>query len=515
MINKKGAKLALAVLLCLVIIINLFTVMLSTLGLRNQLKWVPCAFLTIETGSMEPVLSPGDLIFVWETPFSKLQVGDIITFHRGTEFVTHSIVDTRGSCLITKGLQNNLEDEPVTPADYCARLVLTVPGAGFLLGVMTSPITAILCITLVLLLFYGLPALKKHFSEAASGSVKKPLRALGALALASVFAVNPYMTAAKYTARINEYASLAAGASYFSSGFLSESGRSYVVHGWEGKEYSIALNIRNYENALLFNRPGVDIIYGLRVEKLCDDGEVAASRYDVTVAPAGAATATPFDGSFSGQGTPYIISGSNAGGSSDEFSVSIDAADGNLQEGERVHFKIYAQTDPAGGFYRELSGEFTFVVSAVSQFLAPPQIQSDANSLLVSYSVKTNFSNAGGSAVKNVCIHWDPAKYYINEYEPTAFNIIWGNGGIYDADLGTIIIGLQPYSSVNLQFFKNDISVTVAEGDFTATVIEEEEEGGSSGGAGDPDQGDDPGGATDPDAGNLPEEGDPDEGGEG
>ncbi|HLE96331.1 MAG TPA: signal peptidase I, partial [Candidatus Thermoplasmatota archaeon] len=53
------------------------------------------AFVVL-SGSMEPVLAPGDLIFIEEVPGDSLRVGDIATFKpdpRGDVLVTHRVIE--------------------------------------------------------------------------------------------------------------------------------------------------------------------------------------------------------------------------------------------------------------------------------------------------------------------------------------------------------------------------------------------------------------------------------------
>ena len=76
---KKTGKTVLILILAVIIAVNLLTIAFSCAGLRRQLKWMPCALLSVSTGSMEPAIHQGSLILVYETPYDELKTGDIIT----------------------------------------------------------------------------------------------------------------------------------------------------------------------------------------------------------------------------------------------------------------------------------------------------------------------------------------------------------------------------------------------------------------------------------------------------
>ena len=72
---------------------------------------------TVITGSMEPELSVGDMLYVKPVDPSTIKVGDDITFVLNEDLVvaTHRVVriDAEKSHFYTKGLANEIEDAPV------------------------------------------------------------------------------------------------------------------------------------------------------------------------------------------------------------------------------------------------------------------------------------------------------------------------------------------------------------------------------------------------------------------
>jgi signal peptidase I len=74
-------------------------------------------FATIDTGSMRPILEPGDVAIMRPEPLSQLRVGQIVAFHppgEPTVTVIHRVVTIdrhgRGAVIQTKGDANDAID---------------------------------------------------------------------------------------------------------------------------------------------------------------------------------------------------------------------------------------------------------------------------------------------------------------------------------------------------------------------------------------------------------------------
>lgn len=99
------------------------------------LPWHP---LAVATGSMEPLIQPGDMAILADVQPEELTEGDVIQFRRENYMVLHRIVEVRedadgATFYITKGDANNAPDEqPVDPEQVTGRLVGKVPGVGWL-----------------------------------------------------------------------------------------------------------------------------------------------------------------------------------------------------------------------------------------------------------------------------------------------------------------------------------------------------------------------------------------------
>lgn len=81
-------------------------------------------YYSVATGSMKPVISPNDLIFVKIT--KNVSKGDIITFKDSASIVTHRLIDINNNKYITKGDANNTSDTGISKSDIIGKVVYVI-----------------------------------------------------------------------------------------------------------------------------------------------------------------------------------------------------------------------------------------------------------------------------------------------------------------------------------------------------------------------------------------------------
>jgi signal peptidase len=99
------------------------------------------------SGSMEPAMSPGDVVLVAETAPAAVAVGDVVTFTREDQDVptTHRVVDVTQRedgtrVFTTKGDANEDADAgAVLPAQLVGEVVLVVPLVGYVVQFANTP----------------------------------------------------------------------------------------------------------------------------------------------------------------------------------------------------------------------------------------------------------------------------------------------------------------------------------------------------------------------------------------
>nr|WP_072854307.1 signal peptidase I [Lactonifactor longoviformis] len=144
-----------------VIIINLILIVSS----YTNPEEIPGVFgvkpAVVLSGSMEPTIQAGDLIFIRETDPNKLQKDDVICYLSSGKAITHRIADiTTGEDgrlqFITRGDANNAEDQLPVTADQVQGIWKggRIGGLGNFILFMQSTTGMILFIVCPLLLFF-------------------------------------------------------------------------------------------------------------------------------------------------------------------------------------------------------------------------------------------------------------------------------------------------------------------------------------------------------------------------
>lgn len=112
-------------------------------------------FLSVQSGSMVPAYSKGDLVIVNNAPDQSYKVGDVITFinpNNKQQTVTHRIAKTLPSDgmlpvrFVTKGDANAAADMPVYGKDIVGKVSFALPYLGFGFDFVRQPLGLILLI---------------------------------------------------------------------------------------------------------------------------------------------------------------------------------------------------------------------------------------------------------------------------------------------------------------------------------------------------------------------------------
>lgn len=165
-------------------------IMLLTVGAYLNLP-LPLKPLVVQSGSMEPAIRTGSLVFVTKIPANAIGVdyveNDIITFRSGQELVSHRIVNVfhrvDGKYFQVKGDANNTVDSGlVSERDVVGKVNFTIPYVGRFVNFVKQPLGFILLVTIPVLFVIISEALviveeirKKGSSKASKFDFIKPL----------------------------------------------------------------------------------------------------------------------------------------------------------------------------------------------------------------------------------------------------------------------------------------------------------------------------------------------------
>lgn len=152
--NKSPAKtllrITLLALAALVIGLNVYGINASRLAGDSLPMPLGFGAAVVMSGSMEPELSVGDLLFVVRR--ESYGVRDVVVYQDGRTAVTHRIVSVSEDEVITRGDANNINDDPITPEQIKGEVVLALPLAGYAVNAVRSPIGTVCILALAVIL---------------------------------------------------------------------------------------------------------------------------------------------------------------------------------------------------------------------------------------------------------------------------------------------------------------------------------------------------------------------------
>ena len=133
-------------ILAVTLIMCVFLMLPSFLGIKTYL---------VASGSMEPTIPVGSMIYAKEVNPVNLEVDDIIVFLKKEADnvpITHRVVsnDKDAKTIITKGVNNaNADPNPIQYNNVIGRVIWHTPGLGILTGPLSKPIGKMVMILIV------------------------------------------------------------------------------------------------------------------------------------------------------------------------------------------------------------------------------------------------------------------------------------------------------------------------------------------------------------------------------
>lgn len=155
----KSKKLSLSTLsfYILIIIVIVMTGNLVSQRYDKAYNIIKFRSYTVLSGSMEPTFYAGDLVIVAKVNTKNLEVGDIVTFYKDNDIITHRIEQFNELGYITKGDNNNtIDSETVLPNDIIGKVIFSIPKAGYVIQFLSkSWVVAIELILLGVLIIFS------------------------------------------------------------------------------------------------------------------------------------------------------------------------------------------------------------------------------------------------------------------------------------------------------------------------------------------------------------------------
>ena len=176
---KNIAKIIVNILMTIVFIILVLIIIAKVSMLINNKSYFEAfgySFFNVATGSMEPAISQNDIIVVEKT--DDYEVGDIVTFEKDGNFITHRIVLITEDLITTKGDANNTSDVSIKRDLIIGKVTKVYSSAGIWQKIFTTPqIIVAIFITLILFDFaFSYKGNKKIEEEVTEEEPKKVVK---------------------------------------------------------------------------------------------------------------------------------------------------------------------------------------------------------------------------------------------------------------------------------------------------------------------------------------------------
>lgn len=159
---KKICNILNGILLIILMVLACLLVVPNFIGFKS---------FAVISGSMEPNIHVGSIVYAKPVDFNELKVGDVISYKiNDSTMVTHRInsIDDKSSSFITKGDANdNVDGSPVPYSNVVGKVNFTVPLLGYISINMKTPLgIAMLCgVVAIIIILNFLPEVLEHEKE--------------------------------------------------------------------------------------------------------------------------------------------------------------------------------------------------------------------------------------------------------------------------------------------------------------------------------------------------------------
>lgn len=134
----------LIVLFAIFLLVSMYTVVqVKVLG-NEYSNFFGYSLFEVQTGSMHGTIEAGDWIIVRTS--RDVNIGDIVTYKHGNDFITHRIIESYKGTYVTKGDANNTKDDPIDQSQIVGRVAKVLPGFGILRKTIFNPFVILLLI---------------------------------------------------------------------------------------------------------------------------------------------------------------------------------------------------------------------------------------------------------------------------------------------------------------------------------------------------------------------------------
>lgn len=141
-------------IIAIILIYNIILIMISSANKISIINIFGYKSYIIKTNSMEPTIKVNDVLITKKVKKENIKTGDVITFIKNDEVITHRITQiSENGEYTTKGDNNNIEDTfKVNYENIEGKYIMTIPLLGKIVEILDNKIV-FLIITLIILIF--------------------------------------------------------------------------------------------------------------------------------------------------------------------------------------------------------------------------------------------------------------------------------------------------------------------------------------------------------------------------
>lgn len=149
--------------LSIIAIISVYCIIQLNVLNKEYINLLGYSYFQVSTGSMSKTIEIDDIIIV-KLDNNNIEKNDIITFKSDENLVTHRVIDIKDDTYITKGDNNNTEDDPIKKDDIIGKVIFIINNVKVWKYVFSN-IQVILSLSITVILFVLIIFYKEKVGE--------------------------------------------------------------------------------------------------------------------------------------------------------------------------------------------------------------------------------------------------------------------------------------------------------------------------------------------------------------
>ena len=125
-----------------------FTILFFNILSIYHVPFAGMQLFKVSSGSMEPVIKVNNLIIVKKQ--KEYHEGDIVTYKKGKEYITHRIVDINGEEITTRGDANNTNDKTFNEEQIVGKYIYHFKTVSIINFIFRNPLNIFFTLTILL-----------------------------------------------------------------------------------------------------------------------------------------------------------------------------------------------------------------------------------------------------------------------------------------------------------------------------------------------------------------------------